>query len=50
MHAAAEDAAVARINADDAAGFITAILPAAFTPPAGGRNTCAPSADRSRAG
>ena len=37
MHAAAEDAAAGRINADDAAGLITATLLAAFTPPAGGR-------------
>jgi TetR/AcrR family transcriptional repressor of mexCD-oprJ operon len=38
MHAAAEDAAD-RINADDAAGLITATLLAAFAPPADGRNT-----------
>ena len=39
MHAAAEDAAAGRINADDAAGLITATLLSAFTPPAGGRDT-----------
>ncbi len=32
MHAAAEDAAAGRINADDAAGLITATLLAAFAP------------------
>ncbi len=37
MHAAAEDAAAGRVNADDAAGLITATLLAAFTPPAGRR-------------
>jgi AcrR family transcriptional regulator len=34
MHAAAEDAAAGRVNADDAARLITATLLAAFTPPA----------------
>jgi TetR/AcrR family transcriptional regulator, mexCD-oprJ operon repressor len=38
MHAAAEDAAAGRIKPGEAAGFITATLQAAFTPPAGGRN------------
>jgi AcrR family transcriptional regulator len=38
MHAAAEDAAAGRINADDAAGLITATLLSAFTPPADGRD------------
>src|SRR5215471_11885700 len=33
MHAAAEDTAAGRINADDAAGLITATLLAAFAPP-----------------
>jgi TetR/AcrR family transcriptional repressor of mexCD-oprJ operon len=33
MHAAAEDAAAGRIEADDAAGLITATLLAAFAPP-----------------
>jgi AcrR family transcriptional regulator len=36
MHAAAEDAAAGRIEPGDAAGFITATLQAAFTPPGGG--------------
>ncbi|HEY7263130.1 MAG TPA: TetR family transcriptional regulator [Trebonia sp.] len=39
MHAAAEDAAAGRINADDAAGLITSTLLSAFTPPPDGRNT-----------
>ena len=35
MHAAAEDVAVSRVNADDAAGLITGTtLLASFTPPA----------------
>lgn len=34
MHAAAEDVAAGRIKADDAAGFVTATLLSAFTPPA----------------
>lgn len=34
MHAAAEDAAAGRVQADDAARLITATLLAAFTPPA----------------
>jgi TetR/AcrR family transcriptional regulator, mexCD-oprJ operon repressor len=34
MHAAAEDAAVGRVTADEAAGLITATLLAAYTPPA----------------
>ena len=34
MHAAAEDAAAGRVQADEAAGLITATLLAAFTPPA----------------
>jgi len=34
MHAAAEDVTAGRIEADDAAGLITATLLAAFTPPA----------------
>lgn len=38
MHAAAEDAAAGRINADEAAGLINATLQAAFTPPVDGRN------------
>ena len=33
MHAAAEDAAAGRLNADDAPGLITATLLAAYTPP-----------------
>jgi TetR/AcrR family transcriptional regulator, mexCD-oprJ operon repressor len=37
MHAAAEDAAAGRVEADDAARLITATLLAAFTPPAEGR-------------
>lgn len=36
MHAAAEDAAAGRVNADDAARLITATLLAAYTPPAEG--------------
>src|SRR6266566_1471482 len=36
MHAAAEDAAAGRLDADDAAGLITATLLAAFTPHQGG--------------
>jgi len=39
MHAAAEDAAAGRLNADDAAGLITATLLAAFTPPVDSRST-----------
>ena len=39
MHAAAEDASAGRIEADDAARFITATLLAAFTPPAEGDGT-----------
>jgi AcrR family transcriptional regulator len=35
MHAAAGDVTAGRINADDAAGLITATLLAAFAPPAG---------------
>ncbi len=35
MHAAAEDAAAGRLDADDAAGLITATLLAAFTPQVG---------------
>jgi len=38
MHAAAQDAAVGRIEPGDAAGLITATLQAAFTPPAGGHH------------
>ena len=38
MHAAAEDAAAGRIKPGDAAALITAILQAAFTPPADGHN------------
>lgn len=34
MHAAAEDVAVSRVNADDAAGLITGTLLASVTPPA----------------
>jgi TetR/AcrR family transcriptional regulator, mexCD-oprJ operon repressor len=37
MHAAAEDAAVGRLNADDAARLITATLLGAYTPPTDGR-------------
>jgi AcrR family transcriptional regulator len=37
MHAAAEDAAAGRIDADDAAELITATLLSAFAPPADGR-------------
>ena len=33
MHSAAEDAAAGRVNVDRAAGFISATLIAAFTPP-----------------
>ena len=36
MHAAAEDAAAGRLDADDAVGLITATLLAAFTPHQGG--------------
>ena len=36
MHAAAEDTAAGRLDADDAAGLITATLLAAFTPHQGG--------------
>jgi hypothetical protein len=39
MHAAAEDAAAGRIQADAAAGLITATLLAAFTPPTEDRKT-----------
>ena len=35
MHAAAEDVTAGRLDADDAAGFVTATLLAAFTPQAG---------------
>ena len=38
MHAAAEDAAAGRVNADEAGRLITATLLAAFTPPADGRS------------
>jgi TetR/AcrR family transcriptional regulator, mexCD-oprJ operon repressor len=38
MHAAAEDAAVGRIEPGDGAGLITATLQAAFTPPADRQN------------
>ena len=34
MHGAAEDVAVSRVNADDAAGLITGTLLSSFTPPA----------------
>jgi TetR/AcrR family transcriptional repressor of mexCD-oprJ operon len=39
MHAAAEDAAAGRVKPGEAAGFIAATLQAAFTPPAGARNS-----------
>lgn len=39
MHGAAEDAAAGRIKPGDAAGFITATLLAAFTPPVDGQHT-----------
>ena len=39
MHAAAEDAAAGRLDADDAARLITATLLAAFTPPPVRRKT-----------
>jgi TetR/AcrR family transcriptional regulator, mexCD-oprJ operon repressor len=35
MHAAAEDVTAGRLDADDAAGFVTATLLAAFTPQVG---------------
>ncbi len=37
MHAAAEDDAAGRVNADDAAGLITATLLSAYAPPTEGR-------------
>jgi TetR/AcrR family transcriptional regulator, mexCD-oprJ operon repressor len=46
MHAAAEDAAAGRINADDAAGLITATLLSAFTPPQSGEISASRRASR----